>query len=193
MKIGIAGGIGSGKSSIAKAFENLGIPVFYADPQARELMKNSPKIKSKLIQAFGADIYIENQLNKPALSKLIFSDDLARETINKIVHPEVRLAFEKWAKSCQSDTVMIEAAILFDTGLYKTLDATILVLADENQRLERIMSRDNISEAEARKRFASQQIPENHKNLATFLINNNDEAEVLPQILNIYKKITHNG
>jgi dephospho-CoA kinase len=88
---------------------------------------------------------------------------------------------------------MIEAAILFDTGLYKTLDATILVLADENQRLERIMSRDNISEAEARKRFASQQIPENHKNLATFLINNNDEAEVLPQILNIYKKITHNG
>lgn len=193
MKIGIAGGIGSGKSSIAKAFENLGIPVFYADPQARELMKNSPKIKSKLIQAFGADVYQGNQLNKPALSKLIFSDDLARETINKIVHPEVRLAFDNWAKSCQSDTVMIEAAILFDTGLYKTLDATILVLADENQRLKRIMSRDNISEAEARKRFASQQIPENHKNLATFLINNNDEAEVLPQILNIYNKITHNG
>ncbi|MDA3912534.1 MAG: dephospho-CoA kinase [Bacteroidales bacterium] len=193
MKVGIAGGIGGGKSSIAKAFENLGIPVFYADPQARELMKNSPQIKSKLIQAFGSHIYHGNQLNKAALSKLIFSDDKARETINKIVHPEVRLAFERWAKSCHSDTVMIEAAILFDTGLYKTLDATILVLANDNHRLKRIMSRDNMSEEEARKRFASQQNPENHKKLATFLINNNDEAEVLPQILNIYNKIKQNG
>ncbi len=193
MKIGIAGGIGSGKSSIAKAFEKLGIPVFYADTEARELINKSPQIKHKLIQAFGENIYLGKHLNKSALAELIFSDDAARNTVNKIVHPEVRFAFGKWADSCQYDIVMIEAAILFDTGLYKTLDATILVLADENQRLKRILARDEISEKEVKNRFASQQNPENHKNLATFLINNNDEAEVLPQILNIYNKITHNG
>lgn len=193
MKVGLAGGIGSGKSGIAKAFESLGVPVFYADPEARNLMKNSPKVKRKLIEAFGKDIYIGNQLNKAALSKLVFTDNKSREIINQIVHPEVRLAFESWAKSCQSDTVIIEAAILFDTGLYKFLDATILVLADENQRLKRIITRDNINEKDARNRFASQQNPEKHRNLATFLIDNNDEAEVLPQILKIFKKITQNG
>ncbi|MEA1873178.1 MAG: dephospho-CoA kinase [Bacteroidota bacterium] len=193
MKVGIAGGIGSGKSSIAKAFKNLGIPIFYADPEARALMTNSPTIKSKLIHAFGEKVYTDNQLNKTALSKLVFNDKAARELINKIVHPKVRNTFENWAKSKHSDIVMIEAAILFETGLYKTLDATILVLTDKNQRLKRIMLRDNINEDTARKRLASQENPNNHKNLATFLINNNDEVEVLPQILTIHKKLTHNG
>jgi len=153
MKVGIAGGIGSGKSSVAKAFENLGIPVFYADPEARKLMTHSPTIKSKLIHAFGEHIYTHNQLNKAALSKLVFYNDAARKTINNIVHPEVRNAFEHFAKSKQADIVMIEAAILFETGLYKTLDATILVLADETQRLMRIISRDKISKATAKKRI----------------------------------------
>ena len=192
-KVGIAGGIGSGKSGIAKAFATLGVPVYFADDEAKRLMKESDHIREALINEFGNTIYKNDQLQKAELAKIIFSDKTARQIVNGIVHPAVRNDFLDWAENCQTDLVMIEAAIMFDTGFYKFLDATILVLADEEQRIRRVTDRDGINTEAVKRRMAAQTNPEKHKTLATFLINNNDEDEVLPQLLYILKKLRNNG
>ncbi|MDA3820700.1 MAG: dephospho-CoA kinase [Candidatus Delongbacteria bacterium] len=191
-RIGIGGGIGSGKTRIAKAFETFDIPVYYADKEAKKIMETE-QIRSMIIGAFDASLFIDGKLNKTRMSKLIFNDDRSRQKINDIVHPAVYNDFNRWAKQQDKDIVMIEAAILFETGLHKQLDATILVLADEQERIQRIEKRDHSNRASVMERIKSQQNPDNFINLATFLIYNNNKDEVIPQILKIYKKLTNNG
>ncbi|MFO7789525.1 MAG: dephospho-CoA kinase [Bacteroidota bacterium] len=191
-QIGLGGGIGSGKTNIAKAFEVLGIPVYYADKEAKRLMETG-KIKNKIIKTFNESLFIDEKLNKPKMAELIFNDDDARQKINNIVHPAVYDDFNLWSQKQNSDIVMIEAAILFETGFYKTLDASILILADEEERIERIKNRDKSERASVIRRIKSQEKPENFINLATFLIYNNNKDEVLPQILKIYNTLINNG
>lgn len=193
IRVGIAGGIGSGKSCIAKAFETLGYPVYYADNEAKRLMQSSEIIINSIKEAFGYEIYKGTELQKDKMAEIIFNDDQAREKINQIVHPEVRKDFELWAKQSGQSIVMMEAAILFDTGLYKELDATILVLADQEQRINRVLKRDGSNRKSVLNRINAQSDPEHHKKLATFLINNNDEDEIMPQILSIINKLNQNG
>ncbi len=191
-RIGIAGGIGSGKTGIAKAFETFDIPVYYADNEAKKLMETE-QIRHMIIKAFDASLFTGKKLNKAKMSELIFQDANARQKLNNIVHPAVYKDFNQWAQKQDNDIVMIEAAILFETGFYKQLDATILVLADEQQRFRRLKNRDNSNATSVIHRIRSQQNPDNFVILATYLISNNDEDEVLPQILKIYKNLTHNG
>ncbi|MEA3448335.1 MAG: dephospho-CoA kinase [Bacteroidota bacterium] len=191
-RIGIGGGIGSGKTGIAKAFETFDIPVYYADNEAKKIMETK-HIRNRITRAFDASLFIDGKLNKTRMSKLIFNDDRSRQQINDIVHPAVYKDFNRWAKQQNKDIVMIEAAILFETGLHKQLDATILVLADEQERIQRIEKRDHRGRASVMERIKSQQNPDNFINLATFLIYNNDTDEVLPQILRIHKTLTNNG
>ncbi|MGC9331579.1 MAG: dephospho-CoA kinase [Bacteroidales bacterium] len=191
-RIGIGGGIGSGKSGIAKAFETFDIPLYYADDEAKKIIETEP-IRNRIIRAFDATLFIDGKINKPRMSKLIFNDERTRQKINNIVHPAVYKDFNRWAKQQNKDIVMIEAAILFETGLHKQLDSTILVLADEQERIQRIEKRDHCNRASVMERIKSQQNPENFINLATFLIFNNNKDEVIPQILEIYKKLTNNG
>ncbi len=191
--IGIAGGIGSGKTTITQVFKHLGIPVYCADTEAKKLMQNSDKIRQQLIENFGAQVYNNRTLQKNILANIIFNDENARKIVNNIVHPVVRQDFLAWAKRQNTNFVMIESAIMFDTDFYKFLDVTILVLADEEQRIKRVIKRDSLDMEAIKNRLASQKNPENHKNLATFLIRNNDEDEILPQVLNILNTLKNNG
>lgn len=193
IRVGITGGIGSGKTSIAKAFKTLGFPVYFADNEAKRLMQSSEIIIKSIQENFGEAIYKGSVLQKDKLAEIIFNDDQAREKINQIVHPVVRNDFETWAKQSKNKIVMMEAAILFETGLYKELDATILVLANLEQRINRVIKRDNSNREAVLNRISAQANPNDHIKLATFLINNNDEDETMPQILSIFKKLQHNG
>ncbi len=190
-RIGIGGGIGSGKTDIAKAFETLDIPVYYADTEAKKLMETE-HIRKNISQVLDTSLFINGKLDKAKMSELIFNDTEARHTINKIVHPAVYNDFNLWSQNQDKNVVMIEAAILFETEFYKQLDATILVLANKQERIKRTTKRDNINTASVIQRINSQEDPENFINLATFLIRNNDNDEVLPQILKIYKTLANN-
>ncbi|MFP4663208.1 MAG: dephospho-CoA kinase [Bacteroidales bacterium] len=189
-KAGLAGGIGSGKSNIARAFEILGVPVYYADPEARRLM-HSEEMQQAINQALQTNVFHEGRLDKQKMSDIIFNDEDARRKVNNIVHPAVHKDFEQWAARQSAPLVLVEASIMFETGFYKKLDATILVLADEKERLERVMQRDNADLASVMERVKSQKKPEMHKNLATYLISNNNKDEVLPQILYIYNSLIY--
>jgi dephospho-CoA kinase len=187
--IGLAGGIGSGKSDIANIFLTLNIPVYFADDKAKSLMNKSGIIRNKLIEEFGDDVYIGNVLQKKYLADIIFSNPKARQKVNQIVHPALLDDFKKWAKLCNTDWVLMEAAILFESGFYKEMDITILVTADKNERIKRVVKRDKLPESKILNRMNSQENPEHLKHLATYLIENSDKNEVLPQIFNIFKEL----
>lgn len=189
IKAGIAGGIGSGKSGVAKCFETIGIPVYYADDEAKKIT-HKQSVKNKLSEIFGNDLFSEGKLDKNKMANIIFNDDKSREIVNNIIHPAVHEDFNLWTKKQKSEVIIIEAAIMFETKFYKSLDQTILVLASKNERIERLKKRDALEEEMIKKRINSQKEPENFINLATYLIYNNDNDEVLPQVLNIYNKIT---
>lgn len=187
--IGLAGGIGSGKSDIANVFLTLGVPVYFADDKAKFLMNKSKFIKDRLIEEFGDDVYIDNVLQKKYLADIIFSNTEAKHKVNQIVHPALLEDFKKWTKSCNTDWVLLEAAILFESGLHKEMDVTILVTADKNERIKRIAKRDKLPESKILNRMNSQEDPEKLKHLATYLIENSNKNEVLPQIFNIFKEL----
>jgi dephospho-CoA kinase len=190
IKAGLAGGIGSGKSGVANAFEVLGVPVYYADDRAKQLMLR-PEIMHAINSELGTCVFQNGQLQREKLAGIIFNDEAARQKVNKIVHPAVYNDFDNWASQQNASLVMVEAAIMFETGFYKKLDATILVLATEEERIARVIQRDQASTNSVLNRIKSQNDPEEHKHLATYLIYNNNSDEVLPQILNILKQLRH--
>src|SRR6056297_1224932 len=188
IKAGLAGGIGSGKSGVAHAFEVLGIPVYYADDKAKKLMVRED-IMAAITRELNTSVFKNGVLQREKLANIIFNDENARKKVNKIVHPAVFADFNNWAQQQNAPLVMVEAAIMFETGFHKNLDATILVLADEEERLKRVIKRDDANANSVQNRIKSQKNPEEHKHLATYLIHNNNNHEVLPQVLNILNKL----
>jgi dephospho-CoA kinase len=193
IRVGLAGGIGSGKSGIAKCFEILGIPVYYSDENAKRIISEDRETKQALIKEFGKNLYIQNELQKEKLAETIFNNPSARLIVNEIVHPVVRKDFEQWTIESQAEIVIIESAIMFDTGFYKLLDKTILILAEQKQRINRVIKRDNLSEKSVIQRINAQRNPEDFKAIADFIIYNNDNDEVFPQIQYIINKLKKNG
>lgn len=181
-RIGLTGGIGSGKSFIAGILEHMGFPVYYSDLRSKELTKSNPTIRDGLISLFGTDVFIDNQLNTVLISEKMFKDDDLRLKINQLIHPVVRADFENWAKNQQSKLVFNEAAILFETGAYKTLDATILVCAPLELKLNRVMKRENCTKEEVISRMNKQLSDEEKMKLTSFQIVNDEETPVLIQI-----------
>lgn len=185
LTVGITGGIGSGKSTVCRVFRILGIPVFQADNVARRLQDEDPDIRRKLIEYFGTDIYTEDQLlNRKKLAGIIFNSPADLQRVNHLVHPAVYQEFENWKEKMTSFPYLLyEAAILFETGNASRFDYTILVVTDEKERLQRVMKRDKISAEAVLQRMRNQmQDPEKMK-LASFLIKNNDNQLIIPQIL----------
>jgi len=194
-KIGITGGIGSGKTTICEIFKLLDIAVFHADDEARNLQNSDLQIKNQLIQIFGKNIYTsEGILDRKKLAGMIFNDTRALAEVNAIVHPAVRQCFLKWIESHKNDPyVLYEAAILFESGLSSDFDSNILVLADEKVRIERVIRRDHTSEALVRQRI-NNQMPDNQKiRMTDFVIENNDEKLLFPQIIELNKLIVSDG
>jgi dephospho-CoA kinase len=189
IKVGLTGGIGSGKTTVAKIFETLGIPVFYADTEAKVLLDESEEIKSGLINLFGAALYADGKLNRKELASHIFNDKEAIQKVNSIVHPAVTKRFEEWRAKQKATYVLQEAAILFETGGYKRFDKNILVSAPKEIRIKRIMQRDGLTEDEILARMQNQW-DENHKiALADFVILNDESEMLLPQILRVHEDI----
>lgn len=181
-KIGITGGIGSGKSTVCEVLRAMGYPVYDSDRRAKELMENDPAVRGQLIGAFGPAAFEGGALNRAFLAQHVFSSEDHRKQINAIVHPAVRSDFQSWAEAQQSGIVFQEAAILFETGGYKQLDKTILVTAPVEDRVRRVMQRDNASEEQVRARIESQLPDEEKIPLADFVIDNGDGKLVVPQI-----------
>jgi len=192
IKLGLTGGIGSGKTTVAKIFESLGVPVYYSDYWAKELTNSNNEIVSKLKKEFGNEIYSkDNTLNKPLLSEIIFNDKSKLEIVNNIIHPIVRNHFDEWVKTQEKSDkkyIIKEAAILFESGAYKQVTKTIIVSTGLNLRIKRIQKRDNITESEILKKVASQMPEEEKIKLSDYIIYNNENDMLLPQVLKFHDK-----
>jgi dephospho-CoA kinase len=189
-RIGLTGGIGSGKSFIAQIIEHMGYPVYYSDSRAKELTKSNPTIKMGLISLFGEEVFEGNQLNAELISSRIFHDDELLKKVNELIHPIVRADFENWALNQKSALVFKEAAILFETGAYRNSDATILVCAPKELKIERVMNRENCSKEEVMARMSKQWSDEDKRKLADYSILNDNVIPVLTQIEAVINDLT---
>lgn len=181
-RIGLTGGIGSGKSYIAGVLEKMGYPVYYSDARAKVLTDTHPEIRTGLISRFGDQIYSEGILNRKELAAHIFNSEPDRIFVNQLIHPVVRADFDRWCSAQDSSLVFNEAAILFETGAYQQFDATLLVVAPHDVRIERIITRDRCTVEQAEARIQSQWSDEQKIVRATALVNNDGSAAILPQL-----------
>jgi dephospho-CoA kinase len=194
LKVGITGGIGSGKSTVCRVFSNLGIPVFEADKAAKELMNNSEKIFDQLTRLFGAEVYLpDHSINRKYLAAIVFNDKSLLEKLNRIVHPVVRSVFFDWCDKQHAPYIIHEAAILFESGFYKFMDKTIAVVTSENERIERVVKRDGVTIEMVQERIRNQWNDKQRMELADFVIGNNDDDLIVPQIIEIDKQLRKNG
>lgn len=155
-KVGITGGIGSGKSTVSRILEECGVAVYTSDDRAKELMSSSPELRAKIIEAFGAEAYDGDRLNRAYLAQRIFNDPTALATLNSIVHPAVMDDFDSWAEQQSGSYVVLESAILFEANLDNRVDCVVSVLAPEELRIERAMQRDGASREDVVSRIANQ-------------------------------------
>lgn len=190
--VGLTGGIGSGKTTVANYFSELGIPVYVADDEAKALMKRSKVIKRKLIQLFGSNAYTAAGLNKSFIASKIFNDALLLEKMNNIVHPKVAAHFKKWYNKQEAPYVIKEAAIFFENGSYKLLDIIITVVAPESARIKRVIKRDQSSEEKIRAIINNQWSDEEKVKLSDFVIENIELETTKKQVNNIHKQILNN-
>ncbi len=187
LKIGLTGGIGSGKSYICKIFRSLGIPVYESDLEAKRLMEESDILRSNIIEIFGVKAYIDGELNRKYMSEQIFSDQLLLDRLNAIVHPAVQADFINWMNTWEDAPYVIkEAAILIESGASKLMDYNILLVAEESTKIRRVMKRDEISEVKVRERIANQMSDEEKKKFVDFIIYNDNDSMILQQIVDLH-------
>ncbi|MDR0660876.1 MAG: dephospho-CoA kinase [Prevotellaceae bacterium] len=196
LKVGLTGGIGSGKTFVANIFAHLGIPVYYADAETKQLYNTDVSLIQQLRDTFGGSIFEGNILNKKALAAIAFADSKALSALNALVHPAVEKRFNEWVKNQNSPYVIQEAAILFESGFNKLMDKVIVVTAPEGLRINRVIKRDGVSEDDIRKRMQHQLPQAKLISLADFTITANDATPMLPQVLAIHNqllKLSENG
>jgi dephospho-CoA kinase len=191
LKIGITGGIGSGKTTVCKLFELLSIPVFYADEVAKNIMYTDEKLKQNLIQRFSANAYdSKGQLNRRYIADIVFNDAEELKALNGLVHPAVFSAFDNWYRMQSGPYIIKEAALLFESESYKKCDYNILVSAPNLLKLNRVMERDHVSAHEVELRMAKQFTDEQKQKLADFMLVNDESQLLIPQVLNLHKKLS---
>lgn len=190
IKVALTGGIGSGKSFIARLFEQRGIPVFYADDQAKQLMNTELSIQEQLKSWFGKDIYMESgQLDTRALATGIFKNDEARKLVNELVHHAVYKAFNAWVAAQTAPFALMEAAIIFESGGYKNFDKSILVVAPKALKIKRLLDRGFQSEQEIGDRMNAQWLDEDKIKLADYVIFNDEKESLDFQIARIFDEL----
>jgi dephospho-CoA kinase len=190
IKVGVTGGIGSGKSLICQVFSHLGVPVYTADEAAKYLMDHDPEIKKALTGVFGATIYEGGKLNRSKLSGLIFDNPRLLADVNRIVHPGVRHNFSEWCSSFSGVPFVIqESAILFESKSYSLFDFIILVTAPEEIRIQRVLSRPGMTREKILGIMKNQFTEEEKISRSHFVISNDETTLILPLILKIYAEI----
>ncbi|MCF8226651.1 MAG: dephospho-CoA kinase [Bacteroidales bacterium] len=188
LKIGLTGGIGSGKTYVSNVFRGLGIPVFEADKKARELMENLPELKESIKGLFGDRAYTNGNLNRKYISSLVFNDSSLLDHLNAIVHPVVKDHFIKWSVKYQDDCpyVIEEAALLFESGSAKLMHYNIFVKASLPCRIRRVMERDHVSRDEVLARIKRQMNDNEKEKLSDFIIYNDNEQMIVRQIVDLH-------
>ena len=189
IRIGITGGIGSGKTIVSRLLEIMDIPVFYADIEAKKITATSVVIREKLLATFGRDLYKNNELDKVSFSRIIFNDRRALTQANAIIHPEVEKAFESWAEKQNSLFVAQETAILFESGFDKYMDQIITVTAPVETRISRVMKRDSIDREHVLTRIQNQTSDEEKNKRANYVIVNDGNHSVISQTVSIMRQI----
>lgn len=189
IKIGITGGIGSGKSFVCNLLEeHFHIPIYYCDDEAKRLNVEHPQIRKELMELVGNEVYSEDgSLNKPVLASYLFESKEHVDRINSIIHPRLKEDFQQWANRQESPIAGTESAILFESGMDKLVDYTIMVSAPMDVRIERILKRDNTTKEKAMQRICAQMSDEEKSKLADFVIENNGTSPLIPQIEKIIK------
>jgi dephospho-CoA kinase len=189
-KIGLTGGIGSGKSTVAEIFSRLGVPVFISDEVAKMLQEEDEEVKKAITEIFGAAIYDENKLNRAKVAEIVFTDKKKLEQLNAIVHPAVGKAFDAFCeKHRNANFVLKESAILFEIGDDKNLDGMIVVTAPDELRITRVMQRDGVEKEAVIKRMKNQVKQEEKAKKADFCIINDEQQLLIPQVLQTYGKL----
>ena len=192
LKVGITGGIGSGKSTVSRFFSELGVPVYDSDQRAKSLMQHDDSIIIKIKKEFGDDSYLNNVLNRSYIAEIVFKNELKLKQLNAIVHPVVRTDFNNWlSQNSNAKLVIKEAAIMIESGAYKDLDKLIVVNANREQKIKWIKKRDHLLLEDIENRIQNQLSDEIRNQYADFIIeNNSSKKELKQQVLSIYNKLT---
>lgn len=190
LKVGITGGIGSGKTTVCKVFELLGISVFYADDEAKKLMITDTTLVEEIKSAFGENSYFEDgSLNRKHISGIVFKDTVQLQKLNSFVHPAVFRAMEAWAAQQKSPYVLKEAALLFESGSYQQNRYNILVSSPMELRIQRVMLRDKMLKDKVLERINNQFPEEKKEQMADFFIRNNEQEFIIPQVLKLHQEL----
>ena len=190
LRVGITGGIGSGKSTVSKIFEVLGIPVYYADDASKRLMNEDETLKEKLRSIFGKETYTDGQLNRAYLSSIVFNNPEKLSLLNSIIHPATIKDAEEWMLKQTTPYAIKEAALIFESGSQQYLDKVIGVYAPAAVRIHRVMQRDNVTREEVLSRM-NKQIDEQMKmRLCDYVIMNDEQELLISQVIEIHKKIS---
>ncbi|RYF81890.1 MAG: dephospho-CoA kinase [Chitinophagaceae bacterium] len=189
MRIGLTGGIGSGKTTVAKIFETLGIPVYYADDAAKRIMHENVALRQQITEYFGAEVYAGNQLNRALLASLVFNNPENLALLNSLVHPLTIADADAWMQQQQTPYTIKEAALVFESDVYKHLDKVIGVSAPYELRLQRTMQRDNIGRAAVEARMARQMDEEEKMKRCDFIIYNDEKQLLIPQVVALHEEL----
>ena len=191
LKVGITGGIGSGKSTVSSFFSELGVPVYDSDQRAKSLMQHDDSIIIKIKKEFGDGSYLNNVLNRSHIAEIVFKNELKLKQLNAIVHPVVRTDFNNWlSQNSNAKFVIKEAAIMIESGAYKDLDKLIVVNANREQKIKWIKKRDHLLLDDIENRIQNQLSDKIRNQYADFIIeNNSSKKELKQQVLSIYNKL----
>jgi dephospho-CoA kinase len=190
LKIGLTGGIGSGKTTVARIFEVLGIPVYYADEAAKNLMNSDPQLKQQIIKLFGTGAYKEGELDRHLLGSLVFSDTEKLRQLNEIVHPATQKDAARWMGLQNTPYAIKEAALIFEAGLRPDFDYVIGVTAPESLRIDRVVKRDQSSREKVLARIRQQMNEAEKMKLCDFVIVNDEKEAVLPQTMSVHEVLS---
>ena len=194
IKVGVTGGIGSGKSLVCSFFKLIGIPVYEADYEAKQLMNSSSVIKSQLMKTFGDDIYLPNStVDRKKLAGIVFNSPSSLKKVNEIIHPEVRKHFNEWVDKQDSEYIVYEAAILFESGFYTMMDFLILVTSPVETRIQRVMARDGVSREDVLARINKQWDDADKIKRSNLVLTNDDTELIIPQLIELDNNLRRHG
>ena len=189
LRVGLTGGIGSGKSTVAQIFEVLGIPVYYADIEAKKLMNENAELRSAIIKNFGKEAYSKDTLNRKHIASIVFSDPVKLELLNSIVHPATKKDGDDWMRRQTTAFAIHEAALIFEAKVSDRLDHVIGVSSPQELRIKRAMERDSVTREEILKRMTKQLDEEIKMSQCDFVVINDEQQLLIPQVLALHQQL----
>ncbi|MCB0804419.1 MAG: dephospho-CoA kinase [Bacteroidales bacterium] len=193
IKVGLTGNIGSGKTTVSKIFEVLGVPVYQADKEAKKMLKKEDVIL-QLAREFGQEIISANQIDRKKLASIVFTDKEKLHLLNSIIHPLVKADLHDWMVSMSDEPYIVqEAAILFESGFYKDFEKNIMVYCPDEMAIKRVIKRDGTSEEQVRQRMRNQWESHRKIDLSDYVIMNDESQLLIPQVLYIHEELTELG